>query len=149
MKAETKYFGEIEYEEKDVLHFPRGLFGFEEEKEFLLLPFPGNGTLLSLQSLQTPRLSFVMMDPFRLLDGYTPILQPEELAALEVERSEDLFFYTLCVVKHPVANSTVNLRCPIAINSETKTAMQVILDDVQYGMRHLLSDIEKREDELC
>ena len=48
MRLRTKYFGEIECREEDKLHFPEGLFGFEEEKEFFLLPFEGGeGSLLS------------------------------------------------------------------------------------------------------
>ena len=39
-QLDTKYFGRIEYAEEDVLEFPNGLFGFEAEKRFLLLPFP-------------------------------------------------------------------------------------------------------------
>ncbi len=75
MKLSTKYFGEIEYTEEDVLSFPKGLFAFEEETEFLLLPFSGsNGTLLCLQSRATPQLAFVAMNPFSLDAGYTPVL---------------------------------------------------------------------------
>ena len=55
VKLSTKYFGEIDFEREDVLSFPKGLFAFEEEKEFLLLPFSGSdGTLLCLQSVETP-----------------------------------------------------------------------------------------------
>lgn len=43
IKLQTKYFGEIEYADKDVVRFPDGLFGFEEERGFLLLPFDGSG----------------------------------------------------------------------------------------------------------
>ena len=51
LKLSSKYFGEIEYQEEDVLTFPKGLFAFEEETKFLLLPFSGSsGTLLCLQS---------------------------------------------------------------------------------------------------
>jgi len=149
LKTQTKYFGEIDYSEEDVLTFPKGMFGFEEERAFLLLPFSGDGTLFSLQSLKTPELSFVAVDPFSLTPGYAPVLQPEELKALGVEKSEELFYYTLCAVKNPVADSTVNLRCPIAINDESRQAMQVILEDKRYGMRHVLSDMEKREDASC
>ena len=146
MKTDTRYFGEIAYEQDDVLTFPKGLFGFEEEQSFLLLPFAGNGTLFSLQSLQTPQLAFVMMDPFSLDGSYAPILQPEELKVLGVERSEDLFYYVMCVVKDPVSDSTVNLRCPVAINDDG-VAMQVILEDTSYHMRHLLSEFEQQEGE--
>ena len=65
MKLQSKYFGEIEYLQADVISFPAGLFGFEEEHEFLLLPFDGSaGTLLCFQSIQTPALAFVAMEPF-------------------------------------------------------------------------------------
>ena len=149
MKAETKYFGQIDYEPEQALSFPRGLFGFEDERSFLLLPFEGNGTLFSLQSLTTPQLAFVAMDPFSLDGGYAPVLQPEELKALKADRSEDLYYYTLCAVKEPVADSTVNLRCPIVINEDTREAMQVILEQGEYHMRHRLADIDQKGGSPC
>jgi len=139
----------VEYEPSDLLTFPKGLFGFEDEQEFLLLPFAGEGALYSLQSAKTPGLAFVAVDPFNLLEGYAPVLQEGELSELGVKESTDLYYYALCAVKSPPGDSTVNLRCPIAINSETRQAMQVILEDRRYGMRHLLSDATRREAETC
>lgn len=43
MHLMTKYFGQIDYDPTEVLSFPNGIFGFEEEKQFLLLPFHGGG----------------------------------------------------------------------------------------------------------
>ena len=141
MKISTKYFGDIEYDKKDVLSFPKGLFAFEDEKEFLLLPFSGSeGAMLCLQSLGTPQLAFVVMNPFSLRQEYAPQLQPEELKEMGVGDSRDLCFYVLCVVKNPVSSSTVNLKCPVAINDETRQGMQVILEGDDYEMRHLLSE---------
>ena len=145
MKAETKYFGEIEFSEEEPLTFPKGLFGFEDEKRFLLLPFEGNGTLYSLQSLSTPQLAFVLMDPFSLTP-YAPVLEEEELAELGVKDSQELYYFVMCVVKSPVAESTVNLKCPVAINPDTRVAMQVILEDGAYEMRHRLGSFEQRKD---
>lgn len=141
MQLQTKYFGTISCDENDKLYFSNGLFGFEDETEFFLLPFEGsNGALLCFQSVVTPGLAFVAMNPFSLDPAYTPILTISELKQLGVEHSQALSFYTLCVVKDPVANSTVNLRCPIAINEDTNQAMQVILESDQYHMHHLLSE---------
>ncbi len=146
MKTETKYFGEIEYEATDVLHFAKGIFAFEEEKRFLLLPFAGSdGTLLCLQSLATPGLAFVLMNPFSLCATYAPELTADELAELGVDDSHQLCYYVMCVVKSPVANSTLNLKCPVVINDETLQAMQVILENDDYGMRHLLSEFAVAE----
>ena len=44
------------------------------------------------------------------------------------------------MVRSPVADSTVNLRCPVAVNDQTGQAMQVILESGDYHMRHLLSE---------
>lgn len=150
MRFNTKYFGRIDCPEEDKLHFPEGLFGFEEEKEFYLLPFEGSeNTLLCFQSASTPGLAFVAVNPFSLKPDYAPVLAPGELKALGVERSEDLCFYTLCVVRSPVGDSTVNLRCPVAINDRTRQAVQVILEEGSYHMHHLLSEFGRKEEAKC
>lgn len=151
MRLKTKYFGEIECREEEKLHFPAGLFGFEEEKEFFLLPFDGGeGSLLCFQSAVTPGLAFVAMNPFSLKPDYAPVLTSGELKAMGVERSEDLCFYTLCVVRSPVSESTVNLRCPVAVNDQTRQSAQVILEDDTYSMHHRLSEFgRKGEDAPC
>ncbi|NBI10027.1 flagellar assembly protein FliW [Colidextribacter sp. OB.20] len=150
MRLKTKYFGEIECEQSEELHFPEGLFGFEEEKRFFLLPFEGSGgSLLCFQSALTPELAFVAMNPFSLKPDYAPVLTPAELRTMGVERSEELCFYALCVVRSPVGDSTVNLRCPVAVNDRTGQAMQVILEDGGYHMHHLLSDFGRKEEATC
>lgn len=150
MKLQTKYFGEIEYEVGDVVHFPVGPFGFEEEHEFLILPFDGSaGSLLCFQSIHSPALAFVAMDPFSLLPHYEPVLQPQELKALGVADSQELGFYVLCVVKKPVSDSTVNLKCPVAIHPETRIARQVILETDAYEMRHPLAQFGGEEGAPC
>lgn len=140
MKIQTKYFGELEYDQDDVVTFPVGMFGFEDEHEYLLIPFEGSEeTLLSLQSTHTPGLSFVVMNPFSLTSEYTPELQSSELKALGVNESGELGYYVLFAVKQPISTSTVNLKCPIAINVNTRVARQVILETDRYEMRHALS----------
>lgn len=146
-KLQTKYFGEIEYEAGDVLHFPEGLFGFEEEQGFLLLPFEGGG-MLCLQSVKTPALAFVALDPFALKPDYAPELERAELKAFGVEETGDLGFYVLCAVKNPVSASTVNLKCPLVVHPETREARQVIME--HYEMRHPLAEFSRGEEAvLC
>lgn len=150
MKLQTKYFGEINYEAEECLSFPVGLFGFEEEHSFLLLPFHGSeNTLLCLQSTVTPALAFVAVDPFTLNPGYTPDPSPAQLESLDVEKAEDLSYYTLCVVRNPVADSTVNLKCPVAVNSKTRVARQLILETGDYDMRHPLAEFHRKEETVC
>ena len=151
MELRTKYFGTISCNEDDLLHFPAGFIGFEEETEFFLLPFEGSdGSLLCFQSVKTPALAFVALDPFALDPTYCPEPTDSELSQLGVQHSQDLSFYTLCVVKDPVSASTVNFRCPVVINENTRTAMQIILENNTYHMHHLLSDFgQKGADGSC
>jgi len=144
LKLQSKYFGEVEYEPGDLVHFPAGLFGFEEEREFLLLPFEGsNGGMLCLQSVKTPALAFVVLDPFTLDPGYAPELEKEDLRQFGVKETGELGFYVLCAVKNPVSESTVNLKCPLVVHPETREARQVIME--RYEMRHPLAGFSRGE----
>lgn len=144
LKLQTKYFGEVEYEARDLIRFPAGIIGFEEEQAFLLLPFEGSGGgMLCLQSVKTPALAFVVLDPFTLQPDYTPELEPAELRQFGVTDAGDLGFYVLCAVKNPVSASTVNLKCPLVIHPETREARQVIME--RYEMRHPLAEFGRGE----
>lgn len=150
MKLQTKFFGEIEYDADDCFSFPNGLYAFEDEKEFLLIPFEDSqSSLLCLQSIKTPALAFLLMDPFALKSDYEPVLQAAELSALGVEDSGELCYYVMCVLKQPVGDSTLNLKCPVAINPTTRVATQVILETNQYEMRHLLSQFDAEGASAC
>lgn len=149
MKTQTRFFGEIEYTKEELLTFPKGLFGFEDEQSFLLLPFSSAGTLFSLQSVKSPELAFTLMHPFTLDAAYAPVLSADELKALEVKQSEDLYYYVLCTVKEPVSESTVNMKCPLAINPDTRQGLQVILENSALDMRTRLSEFTGQEEKSC
>lgn len=145
MQLDTKYFGRITYSPEDVLEFPNGLFGFESERQFLLLPFSGSqGNMLCLQSVAAPSPAFILMNPFSLKPDYAPVLSKEELKLMGVSQSHELCYYVMCVAKEPVGESTVNLRCPVVVNPELHRAAQVILDTEEYHMRHRLDEFSNR-----
>ena len=149
LKTKTRFFGEIEYTKEELLTFPKGLFGFEDEQSFLLLSFSSAGTLFSLQSVKTPELAFTLMHPFSLEATYAPVLSADELKALDAEKSEDLYYYVLCTVREPVGESTVNMKCPLAVNPDTRRGLQAILENSSLDMRQKLSEFKGREEETC
>ena len=145
MQLLTKYFGTIDYAPGDVIAFPNGVFGFEGEKEFLLLPFHGSqGNLLCLQSVRGPAPAFVALNPFSLKPDYAPVLSEEELYLLQAVDSRELCYFVLCAVRDPVKDSTVNLTCPIVVNPDRNLAAQVILETEEYHMRHPLSEFPRK-----
>ena len=149
MKTQTKYFGEIDYTKEELLTFEKGLFGFEDEQSFLLLPFSAAGTMFSLQSVRTPELAFTLMHPFSIAPDYAPVLAKEDLHTLGVQQSEELYYYVLCTVNEPASESTINMKCPLAINPDTRRGLQVILDGDLWGMRQKLGEFGERREKSC
>ena len=80
MIYKTTRFGSLEVKDSEILNFPVGLYGFENERDFLRLPFDPNieSPMEWLQSLQTPRLAFVITDPFLYVPGYSVKLTENE-----------------------------------------------------------------------
>ena len=146
MKIKTKYFDEITYEEGDILSIPGGLFGFEKYTKFLTIPFnESNDSMISLQSLDNPELSFILMNPFQLYNDYSPILSAEDLGFFKGTKEEDLSYYVIAVLKDTLADSTINLKAPLVLNAMTRTGIQVILDQEEYKFRHKFPSIQSKE----
>lgn len=152
MNANTKYFGDISYEAEDIILIPEGLFGFEAEREYLLIHFKEeNNTLLCLQSLQDENLAFVLTNPFCVIPEYHPVLSKEDMEFLTLSDDSDVTFYSICVIRDELKDSTVNLKCPIVINPSTRKARQIILDDASYTFKHLFMQVSdaQKEGEHC
>ena len=149
MYINSKYFGSISYEPKDIIHFRPGLFGFEDYTEYLLIYFlPDSKALLCLQSLEDEQLAFVMMDPYSLLPAYSPMLTEEDQNALSLSEDTPAACFVLCTPREPVCSSTVNLCSPVIINTEAGIAGQVILDNHQaYSFRYPLSCLSNQRKE--
>lgn len=146
MNMNTKYFGNIEVTESDKIIFPKGLFGFEENKAFYLFPFEDSeGTLLCLQSAEEPYLAFVLINPYHIMDEYHPLLTDEDLNDIEAQIDSSIAYYVIAVVHEKFQESTVNLKCPIIINLDKNMAKQAMLENSAYSFRHPIVEQDKGE----
>lgn len=138
MTIQTDY-GIVEYEEKDLVIFPDGLFGFPKLTKFLLLSLnEEDDSMLLMRSVEECNVEFVLINPFLLCPDYSPELTPEELSCLAVKEEGELSYYSICVVRKDYLENTVNLKCPLVINPQTRHGIQVILENSPYGYRHKL-----------
>ena len=137
MEINTKYFGTLSYTEAEEIVFERGIFGFEDNRKFLLIRFDNDsGNILCLQNIENAELAFTVMNPFSFIPDYKPELNDCDLKKIEATNNKELNFYNICVIASEIGNSTVNLRCPIAINTENRKAIQVILENDQYNFKY-------------
>lgn len=137
MKVQTKYFGEQEISEADILSFPFGLPGFEEERQFFLQSF--GEVFLLLQSVVTPQLVFVVVSPYPFFKNYTIDLSDAFTHQLAIEKPEDVTVLVIVSVQSPFSESTVNLKAPLIINSRNRTGKQYIPDHSVYSLREPLT----------
>jgi flagellar assembly factor FliW len=141
MKLSTAYFGEIEIQEEQIIHFPHGLFAFEDQKRFVLIPCEDTEIPMAwLQSLDDPDLAFVVMNPFVFRTDYEFKISDEVETELEIKNESDVTVLVLLVIPDDVNKMTANLLAPIIINVVSRKGRQVILDDKNYQTKHLLSD---------
>jgi flagellar assembly factor FliW len=151
LTLETKEYGTLEYEKEYCINLPDGLFGFPEYHDYLPLCLNDeeDNTLLVLQSVEDAHIGFVVINPFVLDPDYQPELTPEELDYLGADSESMLTFYVICVLRDDYMENTVNMKCPIVVNPDTRRGMQVILNNSSYDFRQKLSSfsILKREAE--
>ena len=129
-----------------MIHIINGLIGFESYNKYLPIPFQEeDDSLISLQCLEDEDLSFILMNPFSICQDYSPKLSDQELKELGAESADDISYYVISVIRESVAQSTVNLKAPLAVNAINRQAKQVILEQAEYTFRHALGDMIHKE----
>ena len=145
-KVNTLRFGEIEIDEEKIVHFEDGIPAFEEEHEFVIIPYDEESPYVFLQSLATPDLAFLMTMPFVFFPEYEFELDDESQAKLGIENQEEMLIYSLLTIPGgKVSDMTANLMAPVVINTTNMQARQIVLDKSRYTTKHRLFP-EKKED---
>ncbi|MDM5332434.1 flagellar assembly protein FliW [Ureibacillus composti] len=139
MNIKTAYMGEVEINEESILNFDHGIPGFEEEKQFVLLPIEENSIFQILQSVQTEDLAFIITSPFGVISNYNFDLDEATVHSLEIKDEKEVAVFAIVSLKETLEKSSVNLKAPIVLNSTLKKAKQVILDNENYAIRHQIS----------
>lgn len=118
-----------------VFTFPRGLLGFPEARSFALLPARRAG-LFWLQSLEFDALTFLLVDPFPVVEGYALELGGPEGAPGPVAPDHILVLAIVTLPREPGQTATANLQGPLALDLVARTGRQVVLQDSPFGVRH-------------
>ena len=118
--------GEREVRLDKVIHFPRGIIGFETAHEFTLLQIQENAPLLVLQSLEDPTLGLLVADPFVFLPDYNLTISDAEQQILHAEGIEDLaVLVTATIPPGKPEETALNLLGPIVLNHRERIGLQV------------------------
>lgn len=133
IKITTRDFGEVEIDDSTVINIPGGILGFEKFTKYTLLSPLGEDTFpMWLQSVESPQPCFVVYDPMHIYPDYNFEITDEEQAQLKISEDAPYRVLTVAIVPDDYKKTTINLRCPLVINTKENIAAQVILEDYDF-----------------
>lgn len=139
---ETPRFGLVRFDDQEVIEFPAGLPGFEQEHEFLLIELADSAPLVFLQSIGNAGLAFVCAPVALVQPRYEGVLSraDRETLALPVEGwPEGVSLDWLAILCFADASApTANLLGPLVIRRDLGVGVQSIRDDARYSAKHPL-----------
>jgi flagellar assembly factor FliW len=114
---------EIPYEDGEVITLSEGLIGMPDVRRFVIVPMDEFEPFCWLASVDSDKHRFVVVNPKEIVESYDPELMAkngEQCALAIVKISSDW------------TKTTINLRAPILIDKDARSAVQVILSDSDY-----------------
>lgn len=134
MKIETPIFGEIEYDENEVIIFEDGLYGLTNLKKFVFIENSDeNFHFHWLQSLEDTDVVFIVTSPFIFVKNYEFDVPESVLKKLDIENVQEVTIFSIVRIPEEVSRTSVNLKAPIVINNKLRKGRQIILnEDFEY-----------------
>ncbi len=119
-----------------IIHFPRGLMGFEKHHNFALLQISSGSPFLVLQSMSDPNLGLLVADPYTFIPGYNLRVGNAEQAMLRLDHPGQAAILVTASIPHGKPElATLSLTGPILINHEQRLGLQVPQSDSAFPPR--------------
>lgn len=133
MKIVTRDFGEVDINENTIITVPNGIIGFEGTKRYTLLSPLGEGVFpMWLQAVDSTEPCFVVYDPWQIYPDYRFEIDDEMQSTLDASEGDALQLLAVAIVPDDYKKTTINLRCPIIVNTKNNIAGQTILEDYEF-----------------
>lgn len=138
MKIQTKFLGEVDIVEKEIISFSEGILGFEESKDFILLDIPENDLFKVLQDTKHDYVAFIVVNPWKFKGDYALDVPDEELKELKIKKEEDIAVLSIVNLSDDFEKSTMNLLAPVIINAEDRLGKQYVLNSQSFSTKEPL-----------
>lgn len=141
MIVNTSRFGPVEVDSERIIRFPRGILGFPQHQDYVLIQPDNDSSFYWLQSVDAADLAFVVTDPLLFVPDYTVPLREETKAELGVQTLEEA---SVLVIVNKVGDQlTANLQGPLVIHSVTRVAAQLVISEKKYQTRHPILNLSR------
>ena len=144
MEINTARFGPIQVEASDVIHFPEGLLGLEDSRDWVFLADSQNDTLAWMQSVNRADIAVAVVSPRRFIPTYQIRVARRELEPLKLDHPRAA--HVLVILSRIEHSITLNLKAPLLINLKRRLGRQVITNGelpIQYELGSALPTLKK------
>ncbi|GAA0178095.1 flagellar assembly protein FliW [Clostridium sediminicola] len=134
MLVKSRFLGELHIDESRIIIFEDGILGFEDIKEYCIVPIPLKENFFLLQSVKDKNISFVLINPWDTFKAYDINIEDNYLKSMDIKDTSQLAVYSIISFKKN--DVTANLLAPVVINAETKKGTQIVLHSSKYKTKH-------------
>lgn len=130
----TSRFGEIKVSQDKIITLSSPFLGFPDSKRFMIKPHGDESPFMWLQSLDDPKLAFVVIQASILIPQFTPTIPAGTRKELDAGENAPLdILLILTIPKDNPQKMTANLLGPVVLNAEKRLAKQVLQDPTLYN----------------
>lgn len=148
MKAITRLFGEIDIEDDKIITLENGMVGLPEFRKFALIYDEEKGmeqsSVMWLQCMDDPETAFPVIQPNTVKPDYNPTVNDEMLTPLGDLKEENTYVLVTLTASADIKETSVNLKAPIVINTETMKGCQIIVED-DYPVKFKIYEVVKEK----
>jgi len=147
IEIQTSRFGRVQCQDEDLILFPEGILGFADLRRFVLLDDPSDEIFAWLQSCEVPQIAFPVLEPELFAPTYQMNLTKHDLENLGIasKKSDGIRSFSIITIPEDPTQMTANLKAPIVINIEKRTARQIVLQDNNLAIREpIFSKLQSR-----
>jgi len=135
MEIRTSRFGRVTISEQDIINFKEGLLGFAALRNFVFLDDPQDDIFTWLQSCEDPNVAFPVLEPQLYGADSKFKIGPRDLNQLGAESTENCVFFSIVTIPDDPTNMTANLKAPVVLNLDKKSARQCVLQNNKLAIR--------------
>ena len=114
----------LDFAPEQVIQFPEGLPGFEDQHRFGLFEQGTDALLFTLQSLDDPAVAFTVADPAVFGFRYDLPVGDADKAALQLESGDELAVAVMVYKAEGSVGPNANLAAPLLINVRNHVGVQ-------------------------
>ena len=136
MNIDSPRFGTLEVDEEMILHLERGMPGFPDCTQFIVMDHDKETPFKWLQSIDRPEVAFLVVEPEQVMRSYQVDVPTEVLSLVQWDKDcteADIAVFVILNVED--GNLTANLRAPVIVNISKRVAFQMIIEDPEAPVR--------------